>query len=98
MANGDMLLVNFAALEQAGADINNAINKLTTSLDNLAKDAAPLVSTWDGAAQEAYQARQAKWTAASQDLQHILQNIRAAVDQSREDYVNTEKQATQRFQ
>ena len=98
MANDGMLLVNFGSLQQAGADIQKALNTLQSQLDQLESDAGPLVATWDGAAQEAYAQRQAKWRAASQDLQNILQNIKAAVDQSTEDYINTEKQATQRFQ
>lgn len=98
MANDGMLLVNFGSLQQAGADIQKALNTLQSQLDQLESDARPLVATWNGAAQEAYAQRQAKWRAASQDLQNILQNIKAAVDQSTEDYINTEKQATLRFQ
>jgi len=98
MANDGMLLVNFGALQQASADINKAISTLQGQLDQLESDAGPLVQTWNGEAQEAYQARQAKWRAAAQDLTQILQNIKGAVDHSTEDYISTEKQATQRFQ
>ena len=98
MANDGLLLVNFGSLQQAGSDIQKALNTLQSQLDQLEGDAKPLVSTWAGAAQEAYAQRQAKWRAASQDLQNILQNIKSAVDQSTEDYLNTEKQATARFQ
>jgi early secretory antigenic target protein ESAT-6 len=98
MANDGLLLVNFAALQQAGADIAKGISALQNQLDQLERDAAPLVQTWEGEAQQAYQARQAKWRAASQDLTQILQNIKGAVDHSAEEYLSTEKQATQRFQ
>jgi 6 kDa early secretory antigenic target len=98
MANDGMLLVNFGALQQASADIQKAIHTMQSQLDQLESDAKPLIATWNGAAQEAYAERQAKWRAASQDLHHILQSIKGAVDKSTEDYVNTEKQATQRFQ
>jgi WXG100 family type VII secretion target len=97
MADGQ-LLVNFGALQQGVADINKAISNMQNQLDQLQRDAAPLVSTWAGAAQEAYQQRQSKWTAASQDLTQILQNIRGALQESAESYQTTEKQATQRFQ
>jgi WXG100 family type VII secretion target len=93
-----MLLVNFGALQQAGADIQKGVNTLHSQLDQLEQDAAPLVATWEGEAQQAYAARQAKWRAASQDLTNILQNIKSAVDQSTQDYIATEKQATSRFQ
>jgi ESAT-6 family protein len=98
MAGDGVLLVNFGALVQASSDINKALSKLQTSLDQLERDAAPLVATWSGSAQESYQARQAKWRSASHELQQILRNIKHAVDASAEDYTNTEKQATQRFQ
>jgi WXG100 family type VII secretion target len=98
MAGDGTLLVNFAALQQASADINKALSTLQTQLDQLESDAKPLVSTWVGEAQDSYQARQAKWRAASHDLQTILGNIKSAVDKSTEDYIHTEKQAAQRFQ
>jgi 6 kDa early secretory antigenic target len=98
MANDGMLLVNFGALQQASADIHKAISTMQSQLDQLEGDARPLVATWNGTAQEAYAQRQAKWRAASHDLRNILQSIKSAVDQSTEDYVNTERQATQRFQ
>jgi len=98
MPNDGVLLVNFAALQQAGGDIGKAVAKLQAQLDQLESDAAPLVSTWSGEAKQAYDARQATWRAASADLQGILQRIQGAVDRSAEDYISTEKQATQRFQ
>jgi 6 kDa early secretory antigenic target len=98
MASDGVLLVNFGALQQASADIQKGISTLQSQLDQLEHDAAPLTSTWEGEAQQAYQVRQARWRDASRDLTQILQNIRSAVDRSAEDYISTEKQATQRFQ
>ena len=98
MANDGVLLVNFGSLQQASADIQKALHRLQSQLDQLERDAGPLVTTWDGAARQAYSERQAKWRSASADLQHILQNIKGAVDRSAEDYISTERQATQRFQ
>lgn len=98
MAGDGMLLVNFGALQNASADISKAISKLQHSLSQLERDGKRLTSTWGGDAQQAYHARQTKWQNASQDLQQILTNIKRAVDESAEDYLHTEKQATQRFQ
>jgi len=98
MANDGLLLVNFGALQQASSDIQKAVSSMQTQLDDLERSAAPLVQTWQGEAQQAYAARQAKWRASSQDLTQILQNIKSAVDQSCQDYISTEKQATSRFQ
>ena len=98
MPNDGVLLVNFGSLQQAGADIQKALNTLQSQLDQLERDAGPLVATWSGPAQEAYAQRQTKWRTASRDLQDILQNVKVAVDRSAEDYLSTERQATQRFQ
>lgn len=97
MAGDGRLLVNFAALQQATADINKAIASLQQQLDQLEKHAAPLVETWQGNAKEAYHVRQNQWRRSADDLTQILQNIKAAVERSTEDYVQTERAATQRF-
>jgi WXG100 family type VII secretion target len=97
MDNG-LLLVNFGALQQAGADIQKALNQLQSQLSDLDRDAAPLVATWSGAAQAAYSERQRKWTAAADDLAAILRNIKIAVDESASDYQRTESQAQKRFE
>ena len=98
MSNGDTLLVNFAALHQASADIQQAMGALETQLAQLERDAAPLVATWDGQARQAYDSRQASWRQAAEDLSIILRNIKAAVDDSASDYTSTEKRNTGLFQ
>ncbi|MEU4238887.1 WXG100 family type VII secretion target [Actinoplanes sp. NPDC026619] len=97
MAGDGTLLVNFAALQGASGDIAKAVSKLQNSLSQLERDGARLSGTWDGEAKQAYAARQTKWQNASQDLQQILSNIKKAVDESAQDYIHTEKQATNRF-
>jgi WXG100 family type VII secretion target len=96
--NNGMLVVNFAALQQASGDIQKALSTLESQLSQLERDAGPLVATWDGEAKEAYAQRQAKWRAASQDLQAILRDIKIAVDESAADYLSTEKANTSLFQ
>jgi 6 kDa early secretory antigenic target len=88
--NDDLLVVNFAALEQASADIAHAMAELDTQLGQLERDAAPLVATWSGDAKAAYDARQAKWRAASVDLANLLRDIKIALDESAADYLATE--------
>ena len=68
MSSGETLVVNFAALHQASADIQQALGALDTQLSQLERDAAPLVSTWDGDARQAYDVRQAAWRRAAGDL------------------------------
>ena len=94
----DVLVVNFAALQQASADIQGALGALTNQLADLERDAAPLVATWDGVAREAYDVRQARWRNAAEDLSRILRNIKVAVDDSAADYHHTEQRNTGLFE
>jgi WXG100 family type VII secretion target len=94
----DVLIVNFAALQQASSDIQSALNALTSQLAELERDAAPLVATWDGAAREAYDVRQARWRGAADDLSRILRDIKVALDESAADYHHTEQRNTGLFQ
>lgn len=96
--NDGVLVVNFAALQQASADIQKALNTLDSQLDQLERDAAPLVASWDGEARQAYEERQARWRAASRDLQTMLREIKVALDESATDYLETEKKNASLFQ
>ncbi|MEO3747043.1 WXG100 family type VII secretion target [Plantactinospora sp. B5E13] len=96
--NDGVLVVQFPALQQASADIQKAINTLDSQLDQLESDAAPLVSTWEGEAQQAYQVRQAKWRQSQQELSSMLRDIKMALDESAQDYLSTEKKNTSLFQ
>jgi len=89
-SNDGLLVVNFAALEQASRDIQFAINELNGQLANLEADARPLVATWSGTAREAYDANHLKWTTAANDLTRMLLDIKNAVDESAAEYQVTE--------
>ena len=95
--SSDQLVVNFGALQQAAGDIMNAINSMNSQLDSAEQTAAPLVATWAGPAQEAYQARQAIWTRAANDLTQMLQDIKRAVELSAEQYAATEQRNANLF-
>ena len=96
--NDGVLVVSFPALQQASADIQKALSTLDSQLGQLERDAAPLVSSWDGDAKQAYEQRQSRWRSASQDLQTMLRDIKAAVDESAADYQSTERKNTNLFQ
>jgi WXG100 family type VII secretion target len=94
----DHLVVNFAAMQQAAGDIGSALNKLNGSLDTLESDAAKLVATWEGDAQQAYSQRQRQWRQAAGDLSQMLSDIKAALEESTSHYHSTEKKNTGMFQ
>lgn len=94
----DMLLVNFAAMQAASDNISSAIKALNEQLDQLERDAAPLVSTWDGVARAAYDQRQGTWRAAAGELTAMLSDIKRALDDSAHDYAATEQRNVRLFQ
>jgi WXG100 family type VII secretion target len=98
MTDNDTLVVNFAALQKASADIQQALNTLQTQLGQLERDAAPLVASWEGGAREAYDVRQARWRQSASDLSAILRDNNRALDDSAADYLHTEKRNTNLFQ
>jgi len=97
MDNG-LLLVNFNSLSNASGDIQKALSQLQSQLAELKSAGDQLVETWDGVAKDDYYQRQRKWEAAASDLSEILRQIQVAVDDSKADYLDTERRATNRFQ
>jgi WXG100 family type VII secretion target len=97
MSNDGTLLVNFSALQTASGDISRAISALHTQLADLDRDAQPLVESWDGEAKRAYHERHAQWRRASEDLTNVLQHIKAALDHSAQDYLQTEQRNARQF-
>jgi len=88
--NDELLVVNFAALETASSDISHAIAEMDSQLDQLERDAAPLVAQWSGEARAAYDTRAAAWRSAAADLTRMLTEIKVAVEESAADYLATE--------
>jgi len=97
MDNG-LLLVNFGSLSQASGDIASALSQLQTRLAEVKRDGDKLAETWQGTAKSAYYERQRKWEAAADDLTIILRQIQGALDESKNDFHDTERRATNRFQ
>ncbi len=95
--SSDQLVVNFTALTTAAGDIQNAINTMNSQLDEAEATAAPLVASWAGQAQESYQARQQVWTKAANDLTTMLMDIKRAVENSADQYQQTEQRNANLF-
>ena len=87
---GDKIVVDFGSLAQAAQDINTAINSMESQLSDCEQAAQPLVSTWEGAAQESYGIRQQKWRSAAGDLTQMLRDIQRAVEDSASNFQDAE--------
>ena len=93
----DLIRVEFGALQQASDSIATALRALREQLGQLERDAAPLVATWEGDAQQAYRDRQTKWQQAAEHLSTMLRDIKTALDDSAADYLQTESRNTAMF-
>jgi early secretory antigenic target protein ESAT-6 len=91
------LLVSFTQLQAAVGHIDTAVNGLHSGLSDCESAAKPLVASWNGAARDAYQQRQQRWTQAAEDLTGILTSIKQALVESTEHYQQTEKSNTNLF-
>jgi WXG100 family type VII secretion target len=84
------LHINFPALEQAAVDIYTTMNRLDSGLETLATSLRPMVDTWDGDAQQAFQERQQKWTSAADSIQKVLLDWKAKTEAAHARSVATE--------
>ena len=84
---------DFAAIDGARADIAGSSANINGKLAHLKSYLAPLVSEWEGSASEAYQAQQAKWNAAANDLNQVLEAIGRAVGAGNDDMNATNNRA-----
>jgi 6 kDa early secretory antigenic target len=89
--------INLTRCTEAHGAIDGVIKDLTRLLTELEGKAAPLVSTWDGEAQQAYLAKQTRWKADSDEITRILQAINRALEESIADYRSAERYGVNLF-
>ncbi len=76
----DQIRVNFIALETAVGDLSAGVAAQGQRLSELRSDIAPLVASWQGSAQAAYHAHQARWDNAWGELSDALTQFQRATD------------------
>jgi ESAT-6 family protein len=89
MPDGE-IKVSFAAVEEAGSNIQSTFNKMTQELDDLKSKLAPLDAAYNGAAKEAWYSVQKDWNSSQDELNQVLNSIGTAVSQAARDYSDTE--------
>lgn len=85
--------VKFESLAAGEQGIRNNYSKLVSTLDQLESDLAPMIASWDGAAQESYLQCKKQWDEAAQALSLVLDNIGKAVGQANQNYQAAENAA-----
>lgn len=89
--------VNFGQLSQAAHDLEGTAKKIESELHELEQFLKPLVASWEGEAQQAYQAAQDEWDKAAQNMQEICAKMGMAVNAANEAYQQGEKKNAARF-
>ncbi|NAE18348.1 WXG100 family type VII secretion target, partial [Enterococcus hirae] len=82
----DQIRVNFSSLDAAVTDIAGGVAAQGARMDDLRSAIAPLVASWDGAAQEAYGRQQDTWNQAWSELTDALSGLQRATDTANQGY------------
>ena len=93
----DIIGVTFAAVEQGSADTTAVSGQLGGTLQALEAYLRPLVSTWTGAASEAYEADRAKWQQGAEQCNDVLRRIGQALSTAHDNYTSAEQANVSRF-
>ena len=78
--------VSFGQMGSLQSDLAAGVSKINGQLEDLKSFLRPLVANWDGAAAQAYNAKQAQWDTAAADLNAVLNALQNAVGQANEMY------------
>ena len=84
------ILVNFATIQNAGSEVRATAARIQSQLDELKSGVTKIAASWQGAAQEGYQAYQQQWDNKAADLQQVLGQIGSSLDQAAQSYQETE--------
>ena len=88
---GDNVKVNFAELASAASSISSSAQQVQQQLEDLKQQVVKVMGSYEGAAAEAYQQKQAQWDTSAADLQAVLSSIGIAVRDAGEAYQSAEK-------
>ncbi|MFG2192549.1 WXG100 family type VII secretion target [Streptomyces sp. NPDC048639] len=88
------VLVNFSTISQASSDVRGTATNIRTQLDDLETGVKKIAQSWQGAAQEGYQQKQAEWDKRAASLHATLESIAKALDTAAQNYQSTEQKNT----
>jgi 6 kDa early secretory antigenic target len=89
--------VTFAELGAAQGAVAGTAARISGTLEDLKRQLAPLVATWEGQAATDYAARQRQWDAAAADLAAVLARIGTALGQANDGYRQVEAANARRW-
>ncbi|MEU3573516.1 WXG100 family type VII secretion target [Kitasatospora sp. NPDC036755] len=86
----DHILVNFQTVHTASEEVKASAARIDHLLNDLKGNVTRIASSWQGAAQQGYQAHQAQWDARAADLQQVCTQIAGSLDKAAQSYKSTE--------
>lgn len=96
--NLDGLRVNHGGLEQAAADLYQAVKDIDDRMARLEGELEPLKSDWTGNAQQQYEVAKRKWNQAIDDMRNLLEDTSRTVNTSNEEYRSADKRGAAAFE
>jgi WXG100 family type VII secretion target len=88
----DHILVNFQTVHNAAEEVKASSARIETLLGDLQKDVTRISQSWQGAAQEGYNAQQTKWNNAASNLHDTCVKIASSLESAAQQYKATEDQ------
>jgi len=90
-----MMKVDAAGIEMLISEMKAGCEKLAQRLDQMDGDLSKYVSQWEGGARESYAVAQRQWNQEITDLRELLEDVRRAVHESKENYLAGERKNAQ---
>ena len=93
----DGIRVNHAALDQAAADMYQAVKDIDDRMNRLEDELKPLKNDWHGNAQTTYVQAKAAWDAAILEMKDLLDRSSKTVYESNASYAAADKKGADYF-
>ncbi|MER7755513.1 WXG100 family type VII secretion target [Kitasatospora sp. NPDC097643] len=84
------ILVNFETVHAAAEEVRGSAARIKQLLEDLQGNVKRISGSWEGQAQQGYQAHQAVWDARAADLQDVCGKIASSLDSAAASYKATE--------
>ncbi|QWW19829.1 WXG100 family type VII secretion target [Schaalia sp. 19OD2882] len=91
------IVVNHAALQTASTDLTTGGDRIEAALDSMDTELQPLMTQWEGDAQQAYLQYKEQWTEGMMNMRKILLAVSGAVVDASDDFSATDRRNASLF-
>ncbi|RAV31521.1 WXG100 family type VII secretion target [Corynebacterium heidelbergense] len=89
---------NNSTAESSSGDLNQVMNAIEATLNELDGDVKKLTGSWEGSEQEQYHGIQQKWSGNANHLKEILGQVRASLDENTQSVAETRSRVSNALQ